>query len=174
MIYALSNQVSAVVPYEMAQYTTINVVAEYSGNASIPFPLKVNAAIPGIFTGDSSGSGQGAILNARDSTRNGAINPVARGDYVTIYATGEGLTMPPVVDGRVSGVPLQTPALPCSATIGGQPAPIEYCGAAPGATSGLLQINAQVPLSIVAGSSIPVTITIGSVQSRQGVTLAVK
>jgi uncharacterized protein (TIGR03437 family) len=174
MIYALSNQVSAVVPYEMAQYTTIDVVVEYSGNASVPFPVKVNAAIPGIFTGDSSGSGQGAILNARDSSQNGANNPAARGDYVTIYATGEGLTTPPVIDGRVSGVPLQTPALPCSATIGGQSAPIEYCGAAPGETSGLLQVNAQVPLSIVAGSSVPVTITIGGVQSRLGVTLAVK
>ena len=120
ILYASSNQVSAVVPYEMAQYSNVNLVVEYSGNASAPFPVKVSAAIPGIFTGDSSGLGQGAILNARDSTRNSPNNPAARGDYVSIYATGEGSTMPPVVNGRVSGAPLPTPALPCSATIGGQ------------------------------------------------------
>ncbi len=174
MIYALSNQVSAVVPYEMAQYSAVNVVAEYSGNSSPVFPVKIVPSVPGIFTNDSSGSGQGAILNVKDSTRNSANNPAARGDYVTIYATGEGTTTPPVVDGRVSGAPLQSPALSCSATIGGQPASIQYCGAAPGETSGVLQINAQVPQSVVPGSSVPVTITIGTTQSPAGVTLAVK
>jgi uncharacterized protein (TIGR03437 family) len=174
MIYAMSNQVSAVVPYEMAQYKSVSVVVEHSGNASAPFPVNVNPAIPGIFTNDSSGSGQGAILNARDSTRNGPNNPAARGDYVTIYATGEGVTTPPVVDGRVTGVPLQTPSLPCSASIGGQLASIQYCGAAPGETSGVLQVNAQVPQSVAPGSNVPITITIGSVPSSAGVTLAVK
>ena len=48
MIYALNKQVSAVVPYEMAQYANVNVVVEYSGNASSPFPVKILAAIPGI------------------------------------------------------------------------------------------------------------------------------
>jgi uncharacterized protein (TIGR03437 family) len=174
MVYALNNQVSAVVPYEMAQYSTVYVVAEYSGNASSPFPVTIVPAIPGIFTNDSSGSGQGAILNVKDSTRNGPQNPAARGDYVTLYATGEGATSPPVVDGRVSGTPLQTPVLSCSASIGGQPAQIQYCGAAPGETSGVLQINAQVPQSVVPGNSVPVVITIGTVQSPAGVTLAVK
>jgi uncharacterized protein (TIGR03437 family) len=174
MIYSENKQVSAVVPYEMAQYTEVYVVAEYSGNASSPFPVKMVPAVPGIFTSDATGSGQGAITNAKDSTRNSAANPAARGDYVTIYATGEGATTPPVIDGRVTGVPLQTPVLACSATIGGQPASIQYCGAAPGETSGLLQINAQVPQSVIPGSSVPVTITIGTAQSPSGVTVAVK
>jgi uncharacterized protein (TIGR03437 family) len=174
MIYALSGQVSAVVPYEMAQYSTVNVVVEYSGNASAPFPVKVVAAVPGVFTSDSSGSGQGAILNLADSTVNGASNPAARGSYVTLYATGEGVTTPPVIDGRVSGAPLQAPVLSCSASIGGQTAPIQYCGAAPGEAAGVLQINAQVPQSVTPGSSVPVSITIGSIPSQSGVTLAVK
>jgi uncharacterized protein (TIGR03437 family) len=174
MIYSLNKQVSAVVPYEMAQYTNVYVVAEYSGNSSAPFPVKTAPAVPGIFTNDATGSGQGAITNAKDSTRNSAANPAARGDYVTIYATGEGATTPPVIDGRVTGAPLQTPVLACAATIGGQPASIQYCGAAPGETSGLLQINAQVPQSVIPGGSVPVTITIGTTQSPAGVTLAIK
>jgi uncharacterized protein (TIGR03437 family) len=173
MIYSLSKQVSVVVPYEMAQYSTASVVAEYSGNSSSVFPVKIVPAVPGIFTNDSSGSGQAAILNVKDSTRNSASNPAARGDYVTIYATGEGYTSPPVVDGRVSGTPLQSPVLSCSATIGGFPATIQYCGAAPGEASGVVQINAQVPQSSATGN-VPVTITIGTVQSPAGVTVAVK
>jgi trimeric autotransporter adhesin len=174
MIYALANQVSAVVPYEMAQYTNVNVVVEYSGNASNPFSVKIVSAIPGIFTANSSGTGQGAITNARDSTPNNSANPAARGDYVTIYATGEGSTNPPVVDGKVTAAPLQTPVLPCSAMIGGVAATIQYCGAAPGETSGLLQVNAQVPQSVAPGSSVPVAVVIGQVTSTPGVTMAVK
>jgi len=174
MIYALSGQVSAVVPYEMAQYATVNVVVENAGNASAPFPVKVVAAVPGVFTSNSSGSGQAAIFNLADSTLNGAGNPAARGSYVTLYATGEGVTTPPVIDGRVSGVPLQAPVLSCSASIGGQVAPIQYCGAAPGEAAGVLQVNAQVPQSVTPGSNVPVSITIGSIQSQPGVTLAVK
>jgi uncharacterized protein (TIGR03437 family) len=174
MIYSLDTQVSAVVPYEMAQYNTVNVVVEYSGNSSAPFPVKVAPAVPGIFTNDASGTGQGAILNVKDSTRNGVNNPAARGDYVTIYATGEGLTNPPVIDGRVSGVPLQKPTLSCSATIGGQSATIEYCGAAPGEAAGVLQINALVPQSSATGGSVPIMITIGNTPSTAGVTMAVK
>ncbi len=174
MIYSLANQVSVVVPYEMAQYSAVSVVAEYSGNSSDVFPVNILPSVPGIFTNDSSGSGQGAILNVKDSTRNSAANPAARGDYVTIYATGEGVTSPPVIDGRVTGAPLQSPVLACSATIGGQPAPIQYCGAAPGEAAGVLQINAQVPQSVVPGGSVPVTITIGTTQSQSGVTVAVK
>ena len=173
MIYSLANQVSVVVPYEMAQYGTANVVAEYSGNSSSVFQVKIVPAVPGIFTNDSSGSGQAAILNVKDSTRNSSSNPAARGDYVTIYATGEGATSPPVIDGRVTGAPLQSPVLSCSATIGGQPATIQYCGAAPGETSGVLQINAQVPQASPTGN-VPVIITIGSAQSPSGVTLSVK
>jgi uncharacterized protein (TIGR03437 family) len=174
MIYALSNQVSAVVPYEMAQYSSVSVVAEYSGNSSPVFPVKIVPAVPGIFTNDSSGTGQGAIINTKDSTRNSSSNPASRGDYVTIYATGEGATSPPVVDGRVSGAPLPSPVLSCSATIGGQPATIQYCGAAPGEAAGVLQINAQVPQSASAGPSVPVIINIGNTASPSGVTLAIK
>lgn len=175
IVYASASQVAAVVPYEIAQYNSVNLVLEYSGNASAAFPVKVASAVPGVFTNDSSGSGQGAILNvSAGATLNGGGNPAARGDYVAIFATGEGVTSPPVIDGRITGSPLQKPALTCAATIGGQTAPIQYCGAAPGAMAGLLQVNAQVPSSVIPGSNVPVTITIGGVGSQSGVTLAVK
>jgi len=176
MIYALDRQVSAIVPYEVAQAQTANVVVVYQGNPSPPFPIPVSGVRPGIFTNDSSGSGQAAILNL-DYSRNGATNPAPRGQYVSIYATGEGLTTPPGMDGRVSataGTPAPKVSANCSATIGGQTATVNYCGEAPGATAGLVQINAQIPDSVAPGSNVPVTITIGGVTSKDGVTLAVK
>ena len=174
MIYALNKQLAAIVPYEVAQYQAVNVVVEYQGNASAPFQVPVTAVKPAIFTNDYSGSGQGAILNAADLSRNSASNPVVRGQYVAIYATGEGVTSPPGVDGRPTATPAPKPVLSCSANIGGQTAAVNFCGEAPGATAGLVQVNALVPDSVTPASTVPVTITIGSATSQPGVTLAVK
>jgi uncharacterized protein (TIGR03437 family) len=173
MIYALATQLSAVVPYEVAGQTSVDVVVINQGNASAPFPVAVAAATAAIFTGDASGQGQGAILN-QDYSLNTAANPAPRGQYVSIYGTGEGETAPPGVDGRISGTPLPKVSLSCSATIGGQPASVNYCGEAPGATAGLVQVNALVPGSVTPGSALPVTITIGGVASQGKVTMAVK
>lgn len=173
MVYALAGQLSAIVPYEVAGQTSVNVVVVYQGNASAPFPVPVAVATTAIFTNDSSGKGQGAILN-QDYSRNGPSNPAPRGQYVFIYGTGEGLTTPPGLDGRISGTPLPSVNLNCSATIGGQAATLNYCGEAPGSTAGLVQVNALIPESVTPGSTVPVTITIGGVVSQAAVTLAVK
>jgi uncharacterized protein (TIGR03437 family) len=132
--------------------------------------VPVAAAKPGIFT---NGQGQGAILN-EDWSINSATKPAQRGRYVMIYATGEGVTTPPGVDGRVTGTPLPTAVAACSATIGGQAATVTYCGEAPGFTAGVVQVNALVPESVTPGGAVPVAITIGGVTSQAGVTLAVE
>ncbi len=175
LTYAANGQVNAIVPYEVAQAQTANVVLVYQGNASAPFQIPITPVKPGIFT---SGQGQGAILNW-DFSVNSASNPAPRKQYVMIYGTGEGVTTPPGMDGRLSdasGAPLPTVPLTvtCTATIGGQPATVNYCGEAPYLTAGAMQVNALVPDSIAPGSAVPVTITIGGVTSQPGVTLAVK
>jgi len=174
MIYALAGQLSAVVPYEVAGQNSVNVVVVYQGNASAPFSMPVAASKTAIFTNDASGQGQGAILNYPDYSRNGPTNPAPRGQYVFVYGTGEGVTTPPGVDGRISGTPLPSVNLNCTATIGGQTATVNYCGEAPDATAGLVQVNVLIPESVIPGSTVPVTITIGGVVSQTGVTLAVK
>jgi trimeric autotransporter adhesin len=160
----------------VAQAQTANVVVVYQGNASAAFPIAISAVKPAIFTGNSSGSGQGAILN-QDYSVNGPAHPAQRGQYVTIYGTGEGVTTPPGMDGRVSdtaGTPLPKVATSCFATIGGQPATVAYCGEAPGFTAGFVQLNVLVPDAVAPGSAVPVTITVGNVTSQSGVTLVVQ
>ena len=173
MIYALSTQLSAIVPYEVAGLQTVNVVVVYQGNASAPFSAPATATVPGIFTIDASGQHQGAILN-QDYSLNGPANPAPRGQYVFIYGTGEGLTTPPGMDGRISGTPLPGVNLPCTATIGGVNATLNYCGEAPDATAGLVQVNALIPDSVTPGGAVPITISINGVSSQPGVTVAVK
>jgi uncharacterized protein (TIGR03437 family) len=175
LIYAANGQINAIVPYEVAQVQRASVVVVYQGNASAPSPIAVSAVRPGIFTGSYTGRGQGAVLN-QDFSLNGPANPAQRGQYVSIYGTGEGVTTPPGMDGRASstaGTPLPKVAAACSATIGNQPATVSYCGEAPGLTAGLVQVNVLVPESVAPGNAVPVTITIGGIASQAGVTLAV-
>ncbi len=135
--------------------------------------LPVAASAPAIFTVDSTGTGQAAIVN-QDSSINGAANPAARGSTISIYATGEGETAPAGVTGSVSSSSGAKPLLPVAVTIGGIDAVVQYAGSAPGLVAGLLQVNAVVPPSIAPGASVPVTVSVGGVASQRGVTIAVK
>jgi uncharacterized protein (TIGR03437 family) len=148
-------------------------VVEYQGVQSAALSLPVRAVTPGIFTQDSSGLGNGAILN-QNYDINTRLNPAARGDIIMIYATGGGITSPPSSDGSVTGVPLPLLTQPVTVTIGGIDAPVGYKGGAPGAVAGVTQINAQVPSAVTPGTSVPIVITIGGVPSPPGVTVAVK
>lgn len=70
--------------------------------------------------------------------------------------------------------PAVVPVAPVSLTIGGQPAKIQYAGAAPYLVSGMLQINAVVPDGIGSGL-VPVVLTIGqNSNAQQNVTVAVQ
>jgi uncharacterized protein (TIGR03437 family) len=175
LIYASSSQTSVIVPYEVSQFQSVNVIVENQGSASAPFPVLLTPVMPAIFTNDNSGTGQGAILNASAGlTRNGPANPAARGDQVAVYATGEGITNPPGLNGRVNGVPLAKPQLNCSGTIDGIAADSNYCGEAPGGPAGFLQVNLKVPNGVRTGVAVPVSITVGTVISQTGVTMWAK
>lgn len=173
LLYASAGQVNTVVPYSVAGKNTTLVQLEYLGVLSNPVPLQVAATTPGIFSLTGSGQGQGAIVNSNDGTVNSAFNPAARGDWVGIYATGAGVTTPASVDGFVAAAPLPIPNAQVSITMGGLPCQLEYEGAAPGLVSGVLQINARVPVGLASGSAVPVQISIGSVTSSL-VTVAVE
>ena len=136
--------------------------------------MDVVAAVPSLFTVDSSGVGQGAILN-QDFSRNSESNPAERGSVVMIYGTGEGLTDPLPQDGAIIG----GPSLPLirqsvSVRIGGQETEVLYAGAAPGLVAGVFQINARVPARVSTGAAIPLEVLIGSVPSQPGVVIAIK
>jgi uncharacterized protein (TIGR03437 family) len=189
MIYSVpiagsTQQLAAIVPYEIVANpatTSVNVQVEVQGNRSAPFPMPVTALLPGLYTNDYSGLGQAALLNQDGSviTRNGPSNPATtplptkpatRGSYVLIYATGGGQTNPPGVDGRMVSTFYPAPVQTCSVNIGGLDATVSFCGV----TDGLLQVNAQVPATVTPGNSVPIQLTVGTVSSPAGVTIAVQ
>jgi uncharacterized protein (TIGR03437 family) len=173
MIYASATQVSAIVPYEMAGKTQAGVVVEFNGFPGESSVYGVYDARPGIFTLDASGKGQAAALNA-DNSVNGLENPVARGSVIVLYASGEGQTDPPGVNGAIAGAVLPKPVLPVRVQIGGQEAGVDYAGAAPGFAAGLMQVNARVPESVTPGPAVPVVVQVGDKSSQPGVTIGVK
>jgi uncharacterized protein (TIGR03437 family) len=174
LLYASAGQVNVVVPYSVAGKFTTELQVEYLGVLSNSATLPVAATAPGVFSMAGSGQGQGAILNARDGTVNSAVNPAARGDWVSIFATGAGITTPSSVDGFVASAPLPVPNANISVTIGGLPCQLDFEGAAPGLVSGVLQINAQVPAGLTPGPAVPVQLSVGSASPLSAVTVAVQ
>jgi len=173
LVYSSARQMSAIVPYEVAGKASTQMQVEYLGALSEPVTVPVAAAVPGLFTKNFSGTGQGAILN-QDESPNSAANPAERGSIVSLYATGEGQTNPAGIDGMLGGDKPPKPQLPVTATIGGAPAELTYAGGAKGLVAGAMQVNVRVPLGIMPGSAVPIQVTVGNTTSQGGVTLAVQ
>jgi uncharacterized protein (TIGR03437 family) len=177
IVYAQANQVSAIVPYSPhpRPYGTNGTVIEiaYLGEKSNPLLLTTAQSAPGIFTLDSTGVGQGAILN-QDFSINSPSNPAQRGSILSLYATGEGQTAPQGVDGKLADAPLPKPLLPVLVTIGGISTEVLYAGGAPGLVAGVMQVNARVPANTSPGNNVAISVTVGSNLAQSGVTIAVK
>jgi uncharacterized protein (TIGR03437 family) len=174
MIYSSEKQLAAIVPYATAGKTATQLEVEVSGVKGQAATVPIVASSPGIFTADSSGKGQAAVLNENGSL-NTPTNPAAPGSIVVIYLTGEGQTNPAGSDGSLAlGATLPKPALPVSATIGGVDAEILYAGAAPGAVAGLMQINARIGSLAPPSNTSPLVVKIGDKTSQAGVTIAVR
>ena len=170
LIFVRSDQINAVVPYEIAGNTRTTVTIEDQGRLSNSAVLPVASSSPALFTLDSSGTGPGAILN-QDFSINSANNPAPPGSIVMIYATGAGLMNPDAATGQIATEPVSKPALPVSVSIGGVEARVEFAGAAPNIVMGVVQINVRVPMGVVSGN-LPVVLTVGSASSP-AVTIAV-
>jgi uncharacterized protein (TIGR03437 family) len=173
MIYAASGALSCVVPYAVKTSTQVQV--EYNGVKGSTLTVPVVDSVPGIFSLNQSGTGQGAILNWPDYTVNGASNRVAAGGSIMAYATGEGNT-DIAIDGQrvpLTG-PYPKPLLgPWTATVGGKPATVTYYGSAPDNIAGLFQVNAQIPPDLAPGIY-DLVIKAGNFTSQSGLTVAVK
>jgi uncharacterized protein (TIGR03437 family) len=171
LVYVSASQLSAMVPYGLAGKTTTQVQVSYQGVSSGPVQKAVAAAAPGIFTADSSGSGQAVMTNS-DGSYNSSTNPAVPGTFVSFYLTGEGQTNPPGSDGNISTSTANV-ALPVTVLIAGRTAQLLYAGSAPGNVNGFTQINAVIPADMQYGGNLPLSVQIGGVSSQIGVTLAV-
>jgi uncharacterized protein (TIGR03437 family) len=164
ILYTSATQVATVVPYGISGIQA-QVVVTYLGNISNSFPIAVTQASPDFFTMNQQGWGQAASINAKDGTVNTASNPAKIGDYISLFATGEGQTSPVGVDGKLGSSTPATPILAVHVSVGGIPALVQYAGSVAGQVAGLMQVNIKIPDGVQPGGYVPIVISMGDSSS---------
>lgn len=148
---------SGVAEFEVVETTTGRVLASA--------PVQMNVASPGLFTAHANGTGQVLAFN-QDGTPNSPTNPAARGEYITLYGTGQGVVPGAPPDGEAPQAPIPTPDLPrviigaCFVDDCGEDSePVQYSGLAPGLI-GVWQIKVRIPKQTAPSSEQPVAVAV--------------
>jgi uncharacterized protein (TIGR03437 family) len=171
LLYVSQSQLSAVVPFGLAGKAATQVQVVTGGNVSDSIQNAVTLSAPGIFSTDSSGTGQVAATNSTGSI-NSSSQPTSPGSYITVYMTGAGVMTIPNADGSIA-LSTSNVVLPVSVFVAGRTAQVLYAGAAPGNVFGLCQINVAIPPDLPYGGSLPLTVQVGTANSQTTATIAV-
>lgn len=172
LFYVSPLQINFQMPAE-ASGTTVPVVVVSGGIRGLSTTATLAPEVPGIFSAQPGGTGQGAVLN-QDSSANSADNPAARDSVIQIFATGLGATNPRLDTGQpgATSPPFNETVQKPVVMIGGLPAEVLFSAIAPGFV-GLYQVNARVPTAVPAGSAVTLQIQVGS-RSSNTVTIAIR
>lgn len=173
ILIASSNQIRTVVPFAVAGKTKVDVSVSYLGRASNVMSLPVGEAAPGIFTLNETGRGP-ALARTEDYQFSDVSNPIPPGSEMILYLTGEGVSVPAGIDGRVVGDQLTKPQLAVRVFLGDLQLETSYVGSTPGQVTGMLQVNAKVPYTAPVGDAIPLTVYVGIYPAQSGVTVSVR
>jgi uncharacterized protein (TIGR03437 family) len=173
LYFTSSGQVNAQIPWELAGETSAQLVVVRNGAASLPVPVDLAPASPGIFLIREN---TGVVVNAVTGQLVDAQTAVRTGDTLVIYASGLGA----VTGAAETGVPASSTELeptrqPVEATltVGGRSTrmTVLFAGSAPGFI-GVNQVNAVVPDTGVAGVGVLKLQTRGA--ESNGVSIAVE
>ena len=172
LYFVSGEQVNLQVPWELTGDSTATIAATLKGQTGAAQTVNLATFAPAIFSMNSQGTGQGAILDSSYHLVDSS-NPATDGTTtILIYCTGLGpVTNQPATGSPAPSSPLAKTTTPPTVTIGGTSANVSFSGLAPGYV-GLYQVNALV-LSAPPGDGVPVTISIGGVTSNT-VTIAVQ
>lgn len=180
LLFASPTQTNIQIPWELEPASPASVTASVGWLTSAAEPILLAPAAPVIFRLQPDVSNQGAILIANTNlvaalTGSGFANarPAHPGEYISIFCTGLGaVTNQPATGAAAPSGPLAWTAAMPRVTIGALSARVTFSGLAPG-TVGLYQVNAQVPVNGIAGSAVPVLLSISGAQSNV-VTIAIE
>ncbi len=156
IFHVAPNQINFVVPSNApaSGNAQLQVVVQATGQVLGSGSVQMNTVAPAMFTSSQSGTGQIAALN-QDNTVNSGSNPAARGSYIQLFGTGQGLVPGAPPDGQLPQGLVATPSTP-QVFIGGFQVPnsaIQFSGLAP-CCAGLWQINVQIPQTTAPGSQV--------------------
>jgi uncharacterized protein (TIGR03437 family) len=148
-------QLNVQVPDDTATGPVQVAVTTPQGTATATVPMQTVS--PGLFMYDAANRRYVAAQHADYSIVGppglypGASSPAKPAEVIILYATGFGPTVPPIPSGQVvtSAAPVvNLPAI--SATIGGQPAQVQWAGVT---MAGVWQLNVQVPPGAATGDA---------------------
>jgi len=152
LFYVGTTQINALVPNTLSAGSSVSVAILENGAATQNVVVNTASATPAFYTATEAGTGQAAALNP-DGSVNSAARPCTGGDVIQLLGTGFG------------------PG-PVAVTIDGQTATVQTAGEAPG-YPGLMEVSASVPAGLTPGN-LNVQVSIGSMSSQDGVTIAVR
>ena len=162
LLYVGPTQINLQLPPELTG-SEASLAVRANGITSNQVTLPLSPVDPAIFMVGQTGYGTIVKANtdilAMPVTPGIKSSPVRRGDIISIYCTGLGLTQTLVPAGVAaqSAIPtLLTPAV----RVGGSLARVLYSGTAPGFV-GLYQVNVEIPPDAPVGAQVPVLIEIG-------------
>ena len=164
-------QINFFVPFDMPNSGTVElqVVKPSNGQVLAAGTVPMAPVAPALFAQGAFAEGALAAVNVADGTINSPANRVARGQYISLYATGLG---------EVDGPPAE--GTPPSGAVPGKDQvrvlieprivegpDIQYFGLAPGLI-GVYQINVRVPIETAPGDGREVVVMVRSMNSNQG------
>jgi uncharacterized protein (TIGR03437 family) len=176
--YISPAQVNALIPGNISTGPATVQITNASG-VSNSVSAKIQTYAPSLFTqSDANGTAYAIAISGSDWIAplglfgNGVpTRSVSPGEYLTVYALGLGQTNPPYPEGQSLSSPLPVATLP-EASICGKSATVAYAGLV---YPGEYQLNLIVPdLSGVAGPNCPLVVSMGGIQSVDGVFVPVK
>jgi uncharacterized protein (TIGR03437 family) len=166
--YVSPIQINAFIP--MSSPTTgtveIQVVRVSTGQILASYPVQMGVASPGLFSANGTGTGPLAALN-QDNSLNTAGNPIARGQVIQLFGTGQGFVPGAPPDGEPASGLTPTDVRP-RVIIGTDfvaDSDVQYSGFAPGAV-GLWQINVKIPDKVAPAAAVLVVVVHRDVPSN--------
>jgi len=167
------NQINMQIPFDIPVNTSHQIVVRRGNALSVPESFNVASAQPGIFTRNSTGTGQGVVIGPDQITIADSAKPALRGQAIVIYCTGVGAVTPSVVLGAAApSSPLAATVSSVEVLVGEKKAQVLFSGLTPG-FSGLYQVNAVLAADTPTGDAVPVTISTSG-QISNIVTIAVR
>jgi uncharacterized protein (TIGR03437 family) len=171
LLYLQSNQINAVVPWELAPGAATVTVTNGSAVSSAA-AVTIGEFSPAIFAIGTMGAIQnvdGSLAQPTGSIAGRTTHPAAIGDVVIIYATGLGPVTTKPADGDTPSATTNTLHKPFVG-IGGVSAVIQFSGLSPQFV-GVYQLNVVVP-NVAPGDTVPVDLSLGGITSPK-LTMAV-
>ena len=168
LFYAGDRFVDAIVPFDLPPNAIDQVIVTRGTTISLPEPVAVTPARPGMFAANAQGTGPGVVVGYYADGSAALVDvahPVHAGDVIVVYATGMGDVDPRVLTGAAAPVtPSSNTLATTTATVGGVPATVYFSGAL-ATFSGVYQVNIAILPGVTPGDSVPVVLSQGGITS---------